>query len=463
MKTKITDFFNRLPISRKITAIYAGVFSAMLIVISLVFFWNMWYYYRSVSKSEITALADKIEEYIESGNDVSMHSINELNDNPYIEVMVRLKNKPDKIFGTMKRPFDFPDIDKEFKDRKGDFYRNDIGAEPYIYTQRDVSFNGTDYEIMILRRYNHEQKIINIFMLIFMVSNIIAIAVAVIIGRYISGKILNPIKQITDTAESISLYDLSQRIDVPDTDDEIKTLVTTFNDMIERLQVSFDKENQFISDASHELKTPIAIIQGYINMVDRWGKEDREILDEAIDSIKSETDHMSLLIQQLLYLARDTQNKNIINKEMVSLTEIADEVIKEAEVVNENMDISYESTENVDIYADSSLIKQLMWIFIDNAVKYSTDKKCTVKITVGKEEGKPYFAVEDRGIGIPEKALDKIFDRFYRNDESRNKEIQGNGLGLSIAKTIADRHNAVISVKSKEGEGSRFKVIFEPV
>ncbi len=461
MRNKIADFFNSLTISRKITAIYAGVFSAMLIIISLVFLGNMWYYYRSVSKSEITALADRIESYIEEGNDVSMRSINELNDNPYIEVMVRQKNRPDMLFGTMKKPFDFPDMDKEFKKREGGFYRNDIGAEPYIYTQRDVSCNGIDYEILILRRYNHEQKIINIFMLVFMVSNIIAIVVAVIIGKYISGKILKPIKQITDTAENISLYDLSQRIDVPDTDDEIKTLVLTFNDMIERLQISFDKENRFISDASHELKTPIAIIQGYINMVDRWGKEDKEILNEAIDSIKSETQHMSVLIQQLLYLARDTQGKNVINKKIISLTEIADEVKKEVEITSENTDISMISDENVDIYADSSLIKQLMWIFIDNAIKYSGGKKCEIKLSVGKEEGRPYFAVADKGIGIPKKSLDKIFDRFYRNDESRNKEIQGNGLGLSIAKTIADRHNAEIKVQSIEGEGSEFKVIFD--
>lgn len=460
MKKKIADRFNSLTISRKITAIYAGVFSAMLIIISLIFLWNMWYYYRSVSKSEITALADKIEAYIEEGNDVNMHSINDLNDNPYIEVMVRQKNRPDMFFGTMKRPDDFSDIDKGLKNREGGFYRNDIGAEPYIYTQRDVSCNGADYEIVILRRYNHEQKIINIFMLIFMISDILSIAVAVIIGRYISGKILNPIKQITDTAESISLYDLSQRIEVPDTDDEIKTLVLTFNDMIERLQISFEKENQFISDASHELKTPIAIIQGYINMVDRWGKEDKEILDEAIDSIKSETQHMSLLIQQLLYLARDTRDENIINKEVISLTEIADEVKKEAEVAVDNINISLEADENVYIYADSSLIKQLMWIFIDNSVKYSAGKRCEIKISVGTEEDRAYFAIEDKGIGIPQKALDKIFDRFYRNDRSRNKEIRGNGLGLSIAKTIADRHNGEITVKSVEGKGSEFKVSF---
>ncbi len=462
MKNRITKFLNSLTISRKITAIYAGVFSAMLIIISVVFLCNMWYYYRSVSMSEIDALADKIENYITEGNDVSMGSIKELNDNPYIEVALRQKNRPDMLFGTMPKPFDIPEMDKTRK-REGGFYRNDIGEEPYMYTHRDVSYNGVDYEIMIFRKYNHEQKVINLFMLIFMIANIAAIAVAIVIGKYISGKILNPIKQITDTAESISLYDLSQRIEVPDTDDEMRTLVVTFNDMIERLQISFNKENQFISDASHELKTPIAIIQGYINMVDRWGKDDKDILDEAICSIKSETQHMSNLIQQLLYLARDTQGKNAVNKEMISLTEIADEVKKEAEVAKEDITIALENTEGVDIYADSALIKQLMWIFIDNSIKYSGENKCEITISVGREEGSPYFAVKDKGIGIPKNAVDKIFDRFYRNDESRSKEIQGNGLGLSIAKAIADKHNAKINVESEEGKGSTFKVVFENI
>lgn len=462
--SKLKGKYNKLTITKKITFIYTSVFMLMIVVVSVIALFNMWISYNSMSKNEINAAADRIENYICEGNPLIKSKIEEVIDNPYIDAMILNKSKkPGDNIGTMKNPERFPKID-DIDNREGDFYgRNNVDDIPYMFMHRVFEYNGDTYEILIFRKNQLENKALYFCLTIVIITNLISILVAVLIGKYISKKMLSPIREITETAESISLYDLSQRIAVPEAKDEIYTLVITFNDMIDRLQENFNKENQFISDASHELKTPIAIIQGYINMIDRWGKDDPEILNESIDSIKSETEHMNKLIQQLLYLARDTQGKNQINIEQVSLYEIAEDVTKEIEVSNPDIVTTFENEANDDIVvkADNHLLKQLIWIFAENGIKYSGDKQCHLTIKVGYKDKRPYFSVTDNGIGIEKSALNKIFDRFYRYDESRNKKIEGNGLGLSIAKAIVRQLNAQIEVDSVVGKGSTFTVIFE--
>ena len=462
MKNKLK--YNKLTITGKITLIYTSVFMLMIIIVSVIALFNMWIAYNSMSKSEINAAADRVEEYVRKGRPLDKNEIEKIIDNPYIDVMIINKDKlPGNNIGTMNNPERFPGIE-DIKRKDGDYYgRNNIDDVPYMFMHRTFEYDGDTYEILIFRKNLVENKMLYLCLTIIVITNLISILVAVIIGKYISKKMLSPIREITDAAESISLYDLSQRIDVPETKDEIHTLVITFNDMIERLQENFNKENQFISDASHELKTPIAIIQGYINMIDRWGKDDPEILSESIESIKSETEHMNKLIQQLLYLARDTQGKNTINIEKVSLSEVAEDVAKEVEVSNPEITTVFrnEANDAIEIMADIHMLKQLIWIFAENGIKYSGDKKCCLEIETGYAEGKAYVAVKDNGIGISEEALSKIFDRFYRYDQSRNKKISGNGLGLSIAKSIAERLGGKIKVTSAVGQGSVFTVVFD--
>ena len=464
MTNKLKGKYNKLTISGKITLIYTSVFMLMIVIVSVIALFNMWISYNSISKNEINAAADRIESYICEGNPLDKTKIEEVIDNPYIDAIILNKSKrPGGNIGTMNNPERFPRVD-DIDNKEGDFYgRNNVDDIPYMFMHRVFEYDGDTYEILIFRKNQLENKALYLCLTIVVITNLISILVAVLIGKYISKKMLSPIREITEAAESISLYDLSQRIAVPETKDEIHTLVITFNDMIDRLQENFNKENQFISDASHELKTPIAIIQGYINMIDRWGKDDPEILNESIDSIKSETEHMNKLIQQLLYLARDTQGKNQINIEKVSLYEIAEDVTKEIEVSNPDIVSTFENEANDDIIveADNHLLKQLIWIFAENGIKYSGDKQCHLTIKVGYKNDEPYFSVTDNGIGIEESALNKIFDRFYRYDESRNKKIEGNGLGLSIAKAIVRQLDARIEVNSVVGEGSTFTVIFK--
>lgn len=458
----------KMTIGSKITLLYTFLFSIVLIIIACFIIGNIWIYYRSASRDEIIEATNKIEDYIISGNEITKEKLDEIVDNNFIEVKVSTGDFNINE-ATMAKPDLYPKLDSEnnptdnfkwLRKNNKDYSIGHFSDAEYMFAHRRIEYNGEIYNIDVFRIFNHEQKMINLFLIIFIITHIIAIFIAYIIGRYISKKMLRPIVEITETADNISINDLEQRIEVPEADDEIRKLIITFNDMIGRLDESFKNQKQFISDASHELKTPIAIIQGYINLIDRWGKSDEAILIESIDSIKSETTHMNNLVQQLLFLARADNNKESINKESIVLNNIASDIIKDIAILDDSIETELIANKEYEIYGDLHLIRQLMWIFCENAIKYHSDKPLSIKITISEENDSVYFSVKDNGIGIDENSLPNIFDRFFRADKSRNKTIEGNGLGLSIANWIIKVHDASVEVKSKIGEGSEFIVRF---
>ncbi|MBR3993639.1 MAG: HAMP domain-containing protein, partial [Anaerotignum sp.] len=311
------------------------------------------------------------------------------------------------------------------------------------------------YRIQVFRMLADGGYMILNFMSKLLIADVIGILGAFLIGQYISRRMLKPVEAIREAAERISIEDLSQRISTDGPDDEMKELTVTFNSMIDRLDTSFQKQNQFISDASHELRTPISVIQGYANLINRWGKSDPDILQESIDSILTETEHMSTMIRQLLFLAKSDQSKLSLQKTKMSLNEVAEELVRDMEVLEVNIKITYIEEDTVEILADYDLLKQLLWIHGENALKYSADGG-EVEVKVWKDKKFGYVSVRDNGIGIAEEDVPKIFDRFYRVDKSRNKEISGTGLGLAIAKWIVESHDGEIMVESKPGEGTVF-------
>ncbi len=267
----------------------------------------------------------------------------------------------------------------------------------------------------------------------------------------ISKHSLKPVDDMIKEVKEISINDLNKRLDVSGVNNEFKDLAKTFNEMVSEIQVSMEKQNRFISDASHELRTPISVIQGYANLLSRWGKEDEEVLIESIEAIKDESNNMKKLIESLLFLARGEKNNNVIIKEDFNLKNLVDEIVKESIMIDDKHNIFTKNNEDVIINADKNLIKEAIRVFVDNSIKY-TQEGGNIKINSFKSNKKVFISIEDNGIGIPKDDLERIFDRFYRVDKSRNKEINGFGLGLSIAKYIIDTHNGNIKIYSKSKE-----------
>jgi len=251
---------------------------------------------------------------------------------------------------------------------------------------------------------------------------------------------------------------LDTRIQVDDLHEELKNVAEAINGMLDRINESYAAQARFVSDASHELRTPIAVIQGYANLLDRWGKEDEKTLTESISAIKDEAESMKELVEQLLFLARGDSNRISLFEERIELGYLAEEVVGEMKMLGTKQNFKV-MDDGATVLADRALIKQALRILVDNAIKY-TDQDGEIILSASSDGGSlARLSVEDNGIGISPEILPNVFDRFVRADESRARATGGAGLGLSIAQWIAARHKGHMEVLSREGIGTKISFV----
>lgn len=332
-----------------------------------------------------------------------------------------------------------------------------INSNEYIHYER-FSYRGANYYLNI--SYPAEGMLKDAWRISFLVliSGFIGLMFFVPIVSSTSYKLIGPIKSMTEITKTITVNNINTRLDIKGTQDELKELSQTFNDMMDRIENGYKIQQQFVSDASHELRTPIAVIKGYVNMLDRWGKNDKAILEESIEAIKNETDNMQDLIEKLLFIARSDKNTLNFTKEDFSIGIILNEIEKETKMIDTKHKLYFKFYEDAVIYGDKMRIKQAIRILIENAIKF-TPKDEYIAVTSFLEGDYYVIKVEDTGMGIQKDDLDKIFERLYRTEQSRSKQIGGHGLGLSIAKIIVLGHKGKIKVKSTPGKGSEFSLL----
>lgn len=313
--------------------------------------------------------------------------------------------------------------------------------------------------VQVFKSMTKEYKFLDLLFELMAIADCLGVIISFFAGFFISKNMLKPINNVTTMAQNISIHDLNNRIEVPETNDEVARLAKTFNEMIARLQDSFNRQNQFVSDASHELRTPISVINGYINMLDRWGKEDEVILKESIDVIKSETINMSNLIERLLFLAREDMNRQILDSDKFSANELITEIVKETRIIDTEHNIINGKNSVGYICADRKLIKQMVRALIENSMKF-TPAGGDIQIDSIIEDDSLLIIIKDSGIGINQEDIPKLFDRFYRVDKVRTKNNckGGTGLGLSIVKTIAQAHNGDVMIQSEVDRGTKVTI-----
>ncbi len=275
--------------------------------------------------------------------------------------------------------------------------------------------------------------------------------------KVLDRKVLSPIREMTEMARTLSAANLSNRINVAGMKNELQDLAEVINSMLDRIERSYISQKQFVSDASHELRTPIAVIQGYTDMLRRWGKDDPEVLNEGIEAISQETVAMKELVENLLFLARHDKNTLMLEVSRFDAAEPLKEVFQEASMVSADHRFEIKQCENAEIKADRGMVKQVLRILVDNAIKYAP-KESVIELGVRRAGDGCILTVTDHGCGIEEAELPKIFERFYRSDAARNSETGGHGLGLSIARIIVVAHGGKIRVRSKPGEGTTFEI-----
>lgn len=330
-------------------------------------------------------------------------------------------------------------------------YLNDI---PIRQIQTPILNNNKIVGYVVLAMSLDDFEIIDILKNILFLTYPIILIVLFFIARFFAGRSIKPVTSIIETSSKITKDNLKSRILLPNNKDELFTLSKTINDLLDRIEEAIEREKQFTSDASHELRTPLAVIKGTLEVLVRKPREKQEY-EEKINFCVSEVDRLNSLVDELLLLARfenQKQNNKIENvylNELIleSLSRYSDKIKKNSIVVSTNF--------NKDFYIQSDyyLVSIIISNLISNSVKYSKNGGQIV-IDLDNNKNTTHLTISDNGIGIPENNLSKIFNSFYRSDNSKNPEIKGTGLGLSIVKRLCDLLNIEIQISSQENIGT---------
>ena len=281
-----------------------------------------------------------------------------------------------------------------------------------------------------------------------------AVVIASILSRYIATLLLKPIQQLRDSMSTIRDSGLSAQSNVHyEAQDEIGDLFRIYHSMLNELKESFDRQQQFVQDASHELRTPIQAIEGHLSLIDRWGKDDPAVLNESIQTSLTEVRRMKKLMEELLLLAR---NEGRTANTTVNVEHVIQQVIDDLNFIYPSASF-HVSAENIIKNANISeqALSQIIRNIFENAILYN-EQKPIIQTFITSVDSTIHITIKDNGIGIAEEHLPNIFNRFYRADESRHNEHGGTGLGLSITKMLADKYDIKIAINSRLNEGTSF-------
>ena len=321
-----------------------------------------------------------------------------------------------------------------------------------------VPFNDAGVAAILVGRSTADVKaILDTFIRILGISSGVIVLLAGAGGIFLSNKALEPVDSITKTALAISERDLSQRIQVTG-EDELGRLASSLNEMIERLELAFQRQQQFTADASHELRTPLAIIEAESTLALNKKRTDTEY-EKSLELISQETSFMSTLVDKLLFLARTDAGDDHQNIEDFNLYQLLSLLYTDVEVLAREKEIYFEASPSfsLTVKGDKIKIRQLFLNILENAIKY-TPAGGRISVSAEEKNGTAVVAIKDTGIGIPAEHLPHIFERFYRADKARSRAEGGAGLGLAIAKQIAVMSGGDIEVESEVGKGSTFYV-----
>ena len=279
-------------------------------------------------------------------------------------------------------------------------------------------------------------------------------------GWFVTGRALSPVRRITHAVQRIRAENLSERLPVNHCRDEISELQETFNSMLERLEEAFTKVRQFTADASHELRTPLAILRGETEVALRWAKNPEE-LRTTLESNLEEIARMSRIIEDLLALAKSEAGEIPLALTDVNLSDLLQDLYLQGKTLSEPKGIEFtlhlEVNREIHLRGDQLQLHRMLLNLVSNAVKYTPDGG-RVAIHLASDDRFARIRVVDTGFGIAAEHLPHLFDRFYRIDEARNRDIGGSGLGLSIVKWIVEAHGGRIEVVSEPNRGSTFAV-----
>jgi heavy metal sensor kinase len=394
-------------------------------------------------------------------------SNNGIEDPKYLNLLVQIFDKKGGLITSSRA---VPNIIKSMSDSsynsvsRGKRYFEDIQIEispGKSLTLRFLSIpiiidNNIAYTVRVAMSFRSMYfSLANLQLILFIILPLTIITSSSII-LFVTNLTLNPVNKIINTIRQITAKNLKLRIDIPESKDEVRKLADTFNEMLERLETSFFSQKQLVEDLYHELKTPLSIIRGEIEVTlkkERDGATYKSILTSNIEEI----DKLSKIIENLLMISKFESKLIVFNIEKININEIINEIIGTFNILTEpkRIKINVDEEKHIVISGDLKQIKTLFINLIDNCIKYNKDGG-RIDIRIYKEQTYAHIEISDTGYGIPEKELPYIFDRYYR--AIKTKKMIGAGLGLNISKSIIDAHNGKIDVVSRVNEGTKFSI-----
>jgi heavy metal sensor kinase len=335
------------------------------------------------------------------------------------------------------------------------------GAEPLRFASHAIDVDGRVFTIQVAAPLHDLQEGLREAAWMLAPMFPLMLLLAALGGYWLAKRALAPVDEITETARSLSAETLSARLAVPRTNDELERLSTTLNEMLERLEAGFRRISRFTADASHELRTPLAVMRTTAEVALRAPGRDAGETRAALEQIVAEVERTSHLTENLLLLAKADSGAAGLQRHDVDLAATVGEACAQAEVLArvKGLELATELPEPARLYVagDPQALRRLFLILLDNAVKY-TPAGGRVEVALRGKGAHVVGEVRDNGIGISQDDLPHVFDRFYRADRARSRELGGAGLGLSIARWIAESHGGAIAVVSELERGSRFEV-----
>lgn len=354
-----------------------------------------------------------------------------------------------------------PALERAISEWKPQFDEASLSATEHV---RIITWPARDEEgeiffVVVGQSLRDIQPVEKQLVLLLAIANPLALLLASVGGLWLANKALRPVDRLTRAAERIGRGNLSERVEEHQSQDEIGRLAATFNQMISRLEQAFERERHFTADASHELKTPLAVLRGELEVAlrrERTPEEYQRVLRSSLEEIA----RLTKLTEDLLTLARSDADESALDLEQVQLDQLASEARAYMAPLAESagVTLTYDAPPStVVVEGDQKRLKQLLVNLLDNAIKY-TPSGGSVRLVLAAKDPNAVIEVTDTGRGIPTSALPHIFERFYRQTDPRDSRVTGFGLGLAISKWIVDAHGGSIDVESREGNGSTFTV-----
>lgn len=461
---KITAYWQRLTLKRKWALTSASVLfiSFALVCVILYIAINSWL--LNEEKTSVTRSMDDLTAFFETRG--SNLTINEMQHNTGLMNSIVDKNQTVRILNTdgieilrlNNTSEEIPDLPQNIPLKGYTIQQVKVDDADSFVATGNLRLGNFDGYLQLTHPLTSIASLMKYILTSMLLMGLIALIASWFISSALATLLLQPLKRLSSDMKRVAAHRFEAPIQVTvDSQDEIGDLVKVYKQMMTELESAFLQQQRFISDASHELRTPIQVLEGHLSMIQRWGKDDPEVLNESLMTSIDEVRRMKQLIEELLELARH-EAKDISQGAIVAeQTEI---VMKEMKTIAPNAEINLHYNEdfhNVRVMISENAYRQILHNLLQNAVRY-TSSIPSINIYLTFDLNNCTIVIEDNGIGMSPESLEHIFERFYRVDKARSREHGGTGLGLSIVKMLIDKYDGTLEVSSALNEGTTFTI-----